>query len=909
MKKLILWIVLFVFALVKGAVGSDFDRGGISVDFLASQKNRSAAVSKQVLFREDCKKIDVKTDMPLGWRRGFNLFSVHPEEREVLKTHIAPLTSQKISVEEGKSFFTLGTEAKAQTVRAQYSKETSTFKPDFCGSIQRWVFLPEPYQERKLRIRFRYRGKVAEGVKGENRLLIQSMVTDRKKSPSGGKQVGYKQAWFPRMNGHWQQGEMFVLCSAEAKSVSFYLKNYGCLTVDIEGIVVDEVEQEETGLSTYLTPQYFADHVYFMAQGEPSVLKFTQLNEANVEINKPVLVLELPPGIEVVDARIQLTLVEKKTINSKNGERLQYCYALNGLKKYILRDKLNHYTASYLMLSSSLPASETLHSASYWIEDEGYRSKAKRFDFKIIKSEQATAPVKFLSGAVLGRDYDFKVPENQQKLVDFYVSKGFNAIHIGGAVSGLMSRLGDKGVKRFAQPYWLVNGYRLGQGDKPDKVKFQLVDGEYDAQAICPVAVYRPNEYFREQIEAPLRKLLVTDRVADGIMPNWEPYMYKFKGCFCSLCKQEFILHSKLPAKQIESEWPNEIVGKYRGAWIKFRAWQHGRMMHTLEQTVQRVGKEAGLDAHFIPEIATLSLTEEGRSHFEQVDPLEYIDSLKMIEPWGPYVDNYSYPGNYYYQTGAHLIMDVKTREVVDFIERHIPDAKKRPQLIGFPHASQGSFGMAEPEGIAFDTLCLYINGWQGSFAYHFPDGFDARYWNALAMANRAISRFEDLVEKGERQVSHSLEIVSPLPKLESAGGRYYQVDPESALIFSREFSNEQQRLVVLGNAWKYGDTFVRLSFNGLPAGKSFVLREPLSGRCFANKKGALGLSAAELKKGMLLHVGALRFGFFLLEPYQEGGDHGRVIDPSEMKSMLSTFRPAILKAIEFEKSHQGGDE
>ncbi|MFK5924450.1 MAG: hypothetical protein QM496_19915 [Verrucomicrobiota bacterium] len=907
MKKLILWIALF--ALVKGAVASDFDRGGVSVDFLASQQNRSTAVSKKVLFREDFKKIDVKTDLPLGWRRGFNLFSVHPEERKLLKERIEPLTSQKVSIEEGKSFFTLATEAKAQAVRVQYSKETSKFKPDFCGSIKRWVVLPEPYQERKLRIRFRYRGVIAEGVKGENRLLIQSMVTDRLKSPSGGKQVGYKQAWFSRMNGHWQEGEMFVLCSAEAKSVAFYLKNYGCLTVDIEGLVIDEVEQEDSGLSTYLTPQFFADHLYCMAEGEPAILKFTQLNEANVEINQPVMVLELPPGIEVIDARTQLTLLEKKTLSSERGDRLRYRYALNGLKKYIQNDKLNHYTASYLMLSSSLPVGETLHSARYWIEDGEYRSKAKSFHFKIIESENAPAPVDFVSGAVVSREYDIRSLANQQSLVDVYVDKGFNAIHIGNAPSELMARLGDKGVKRYVQPAWLVNGYRIGKRDKPDEVRFQLVDGAYDEQAICPVAVYRPQEYFREQVEAPLRKLLVTDRVADGIMPNWEPYMYKFKGCFCPLCKQEFIVHSKLPAKQIESEWPKGIVEKYRGQWIKFRAWQHGLMMETLEKTVQRVGNEAGLAAHFIPEIATLSLTEEGRSHFEQVDPLEYIDRLKMIEPWGPYVDNYQYPGSYFYQTGAHLIMEAKTREVVDYIKMHITDEKKRPQLIGFPHASQGGFGMAEPEGIAFDTLCLYVNGWQGSLAYHFPDGFDARYWNALAKANRSISRFEDLVMKGDTQVRHSFKIATALPKLAPSGGRYYQVDAESSLIFSREFSLKQQRLVVIANAWKYGDAFVHLSFEGLPEGESFVLREPLSQRCFANDKGQVELSVEDLKQGVLLHVGALRFGFFLLEPYQKGEDYGLMIKPSQMQAMLSSFRPAILKAIEFEKSYHGENE
>lgn len=390
-------------------------------------------------------------------------------------------------------------------------------------------------------------------------------------------------------------------------------------------------------------------------------------------------------------------------------------------------------------------------------------------------------------------------------------------------------------------------------------------------------------------------------------MPNWEPYMYNFKGCFCSRCKVEFIKYSKLPEAQIDKEWPKEIISKHRAVWVRFRAWQHGRLMKTLEATVHRVGKEAGIESHFVPEIATLSLTEEGRSHFEQVDPLEYIDSLKIIEPWGPYADNYKYPGRYIYQTGAHLIMEAKTREVVDYIGRHVSEEKKRPQLIGFPHASQGNFGMAEPEGIAFDTLCLFVNGWQGSLAYHFPDGFDARYWNAMATANRSISLFEDQVTRGRIQTRHHLEVLTALPKLDPApGGSHYQVDPESPLIFSREFAYQEQRLLVIGNAWKYGDAFVRLAIDDVPKSETFVLREPLTGRCYANEKGKAGLSSDELKRGVLLHVGALRFGFFLLEPYQADQECGQVITPQQMKSMKKNFLPEILKAITFETEYQG---
>jgi len=145
------------------------------------------------------------------------------------------------------------------------------------------------------------------------------------------------------------------------------------------------------------------------------------------------------------------------------------------------------------------------------------------------------------------------------------------------------------GIFRYAQPYMLCNGYRIGPNNKPDKAKFQLADGSYRTkphQAICPTAVYKQSPYYQEEVVGMLKRILVDKDSSDGIMSNWEPYMFDFKGCFCPRCKEEFIKYSGLKKADIDEAWPTKIIINHKDKWVKFRSWQHAKMCVQLEKTI-----------------------------------------------------------------------------------------------------------------------------------------------------------------------------------------------------------------------------------------------------------------------------------------------------------------------------------
>ena len=58
-------------------------------------------------------------------------------------------------------------------------------------------------------------------------------------------------------------------------------------------------------------------------------------------------------------------------------------------------------------------------------------------------------------------------------------------------------------------------------------------------------------------------------------------------------------------------------------------------------------------------------------------------------------------------------------------------------------------------------------------------------------------------------------------------------------------------------------------------------------GRAYADDKGQLGRDAASLKQGTLLHVGAMRYAFFVVEPWRQEGEYGTPLRPRQMEVPL----------------------
>jgi hypothetical protein len=183
-----------------------------------------------------------------------------------------------------------------------------------------------------------------------------------------------------------------------------------------------------------------------------------------------------------------------------------------------------------------------------------------------------------------------------------------------------------------------------------------------------------------------------------------------------------------------------------------------------------------------------------------------------------------------------------------------------------------------------------------------FPGGYDARYWQALAQASREIARFESFVLEGRGGKRHELKFETPLPKPDPRV--FASGNPKTAarwkdlpLVLSWEFDHGGARLIAVGNFWEQGECFFRLTAGGLDPAKKYVLREPAAKRVYADRKGGVALAAAEIGKGMLLHVGAMRYAFFVLEPHRESTEVGAIVRPQEMEAAMHQRLPAIQRA------------
>ncbi|MFA7232114.1 MAG: hypothetical protein WC071_12660, partial [Victivallaceae bacterium] len=711
----------------------------------------------------------------------------------------------------------------------------------------------------------------------------------------------------------WQDNSLSFIAPAGTRSLSISLALYGCGEVYLDDVKLQPVQMEK-GMTVKLMPFAFLDNIFCLGTGQPGTLVFAFCNENAMKLEHPMLYLKIPEAFKLVDVRDILKIIDRKRDDNGN---ITYKIDFNTLKNSISKDFYGAYQVASAMLKTELASGEKLYPAEYWVEDGSYRSTPEKFSLKIIPASSGKTPQLFRTATMLVRESDF-AGDGTKEFVPFYASNGFNCVH-GARSQTMLEAFKKAGISRYTQPYNLCNGYRIGEAKKTDEAFFRLVDGspyKKTEEAICPVEVYKQGPYYKEHVTGMLEKILISKDSADNIMPNWEPYMFDFKGCFCPRCKEEFIQFSKLPREDVDKKWPGSIIANYKEKWIKFRSWQHAQMMQTVEQTINELGKKAGKDAHFMPEVGWSYFIENTNHEGGQYNPADYLDKLPWIEVWGPYIfQPFTKPYEYY--TGIHLITYMAARDMKKFVADRMPDQAKRPKLIAFPHGLQGNDWVTEPEALGFEYLCFFLNGWEGAFAYHFPRGYDQRYWSELAKTNSTIAEYENYVFKGHRKNSINTVIASPVPaatfpKSWLEGGNFLQKLPDLAsasLLQSVSYELDNKRMIATGNFWLKGEIFFKLKVGSLDKRMKYVLTQPDQNRCFANAAGNIALSSADLEKGILLHVGALRWNFYVLEPYETGKKYGEIITPAEMDKVLKTRLPTIEKTVQWEKQFTIGKQ
>ncbi len=666
---------------------------------------------------------------------------------------------------------------------------------------------------------------------------------------------------------------------------------------------------EETNITIRAFPSAFLDNQFALSQGQPGVLRLAFNNTPEVKIGKLTAFIEVPRAIRLVGLDRSLTLVSQEAV----GDLVRYAIDAGPTRGTITAKGYNVFGALALMLATDA-APGNAWQGSYWLTHDAYASPRLPLTFTVIPAIRGERPRRFETGVHFTDNcIDFEGAP-LDSYARFYVETGCNAAMI---VPGAMSqRLRELGVLRYYQPSgWLVNGCMIGKPPRPEEVRFQYKDGTRAGNGVCPAVIYRKEDpYFSANLVAPLRKILVEDRDTDHFLCNWEPFMFDFKGCFCARCQEDFAQHAGLTPAQVAEVWPDTVMEKHRDQWIAFRAWQNARLIVTIEEIVNAMGQEVGVDAHFAPEVHIKSITRlwDTSASLRQYATMAYADQIPLLNAWGPYPwQTVMQPYNYV--RGYNLSTHCLTRDSVDYLRAQI-SAEKRPRLLGFPHGLQGNLWTTEPESMAMDILTYFINEYDGQLVYAFPKGYDARYWQALAEANRAIAAFEDFTLDGQAGQGHLLEALTPYPQPSPrflkapCGGIDAEKWSGAAMLQSWEYRLGERRLIAVANYWQRGECFARLSFTDLADGVGYTLREPLQGRAYGPAQGAPVLSAVALRDGVTIHVGAQRFAFFLLEPSSarlEMAD-AAVVRPGALAALQAERLPGIEKAFAAERPELG---
>jgi hypothetical protein len=888
--------------------GLALDPGGFSVDF--AHAGQTAVTGDDMLQNGNMEETD-PAGRPVAWKTNSYVWLpvADPASQARMAERLKPLMRWESSTEQphgGKR------DAYLPLPRSAYNPGDPVGH-EFCAFFHQPLVLPPLAGDTKYVLSYWYRGWSAADV-ANSRPYVRATFYDNEDPAKAKETRVYAQTIF-RASDRWRRGELEFVAPGATRCLDVRLALTGVGEVRFDDVALNRAQLQEHGPTVRLMPGAFLDNLYCLSTGDAGVLTFGFRNETGSKIESPQLLLQLPQGVEVLDMALAAPILEQKPMPVEGASMVQYrldlCGWTNRIHDGTFSYPYNMWDGLTLVVRTARPAAATRLKASYWLEDGTYRSAPLPFDLQIVPPVPTVAgPKTFRSGAHLFLLPSLTKPEAIQAFAKLYRQVGFNSVHV--PPSPLGAELGRLGVERYTQPF--ANGYNMGDtgpGQKPAEAVFRLEDGQPLWEAICPVEVYNKGPCFRDRIvRDTLRGILVKDRQAEQIMANWEPFMYNGRGCFCDRCQAEFAAFSKLPQAEVDRVWPKTVIQEHGDLWLKFRSWQHGKLMVTLEETVHALGQEAGLDTHFIPEIHYGLLTAtwdqyDGNRNYAAVD---YLGKLPVLEPWAPYNWFVFGGGPYECLRGLHLSSHVTAREVQDFLAARLPP-EQRPQLIAFPYGTYE--GATQPEALAFEFLTYFLNGYHGAFAYLFPGGYDARYWRALAEMNRQLALCEPFVSDGQAVQQHDLKCETPLPGpdprfLHDCGPL---AEPQRwgklPLLLSWEYQRRigddplgDTRLLAVGNFWEQGECFFRLTPRGLRSGRKYVLREPAAGRVYTDQKGRVALAAADLASGVLLHAGAMRFSFFVLEPYREGIQYGQVVRPQDMDAARRERLPAIERAM-----------
>ena len=673
-----------------------------------------------------------------------------------------------------------------------------------------------------------------------------------------------------------------------------YLRLNGCGELEIENPVLSR-KVVDYPVEATLFPNGILDQTFVLTQNDPSVIAFVLKRNVPVSalnVKSPVLKVKLPPEVEFLEAPPPLKFLRKEG----NVHYFDASHWNHRLRRY---DGYEPYMKLALLVTTKSPVGVCAEPAEFCLVD-GEKIISKPAQFRVRIEPQIPAVKQsslFYTGyQPMGLYLNFKKNTSRELFASFSGKTGFRWItfNFDNEAVPYYRKHGTELIT--PELYWLSNGYRICE-KKPDYAKFKPIgkSKSFDVNnATCPAAIYNKTGFYKDYLLPYLKESLAGK---DGVIANWEPYMFHGQGCFCDTCRDEFAVYMKMSQEQVKKIWPKELTinGKYHAQGVRFRSLQHAKMIKVIQEAVNQAttGK-----AGFVPEVVWITCaetTERESGSSAEHDPMDYADSLTYIDPWGPYT-GWKALETYHYEKAENLNTYVAAKKVSSFMKKRF--GKKCPRLVALPHGLQGHFWVTSPEGMAMEVTGFFVQGFRAALLYLFPQGYDNRYWSVLARNNDLIATHEDIVFNGKNiteQVAVSPVTPYPAPK-KRIMPRYLPRHPAETLLQYEAFRKGDTVMVATGNYWTRGDVFYRLKVSGLKSNARYAVTETALDRTYTADNGK-SFTGAELQKGILLHAGALRWSFIRIEPAGKIPAAAVKVTQKDIKNAIPRHLPAIQKA------------
>ncbi|MBO5791532.1 MAG: hypothetical protein J6S54_03575 [Lentisphaeria bacterium] len=888
MKQILLLAVFSLSALLAAA---PFTPGGVAVDWAKYDPKPQKEIKSSVNFIKNGsfeEKTDFKGSRGKGfWNAGQRAHGLKKTpETQKFRERFAASAIRKIrhgGADDGKAFLFIKTPDEV--------KEWYKPFPQISNRLAQAIPF-EAEKEGYYRISFKAKGMHTPTAPNRGLFLVQVSPRGVKRKSRTDKTYGIQT--FFTLRPQWTRHFFDLKLPAGKRVVDVTLSLYGAGEVCLDDVRLFPVKAavNTDAVRVRVQPYAFLDNTFCLGEKLPGVINFT-FNAPDKKFKRKNMLLELrlPEGFRVVDVRNNCTL-------NARGNGLWEVGVMQLLPNAVSRPWYAQHGCA-VMVESTLAPSEKLYPLTYRLRDGKWLGEENTIYLKVIPAVNGNRPAKFRSSAMLNNEWSFE-KEGVSRIADFYMTSGFTAIF--GAKGPVSMALKERKIPRYMQSSHLANGFKLGEGKKPEFAQFKMIDGKPYPRKVCPVEVYTRGPYYMKDIYGNLlKRLLVDEDLTDNFMVNWEPYYLDSKGCFCTRCRDEFIKYSKGdPAKEeILKIWPGELLQKYAEEYFKFRSWQHGKLVVTLHKDVAALGRSAGKTSIFIPEVSWRCATHKHNHYCKQYNIKEFMKELPWLEPWGPYI--YHRAGTVYdYFPTRHLITYTAAGMIKQFMKDHFPKGGA-PKLIAFPHAYQSNDWVTEPEALAFETLSFFARGFEGVFCYYFPRGYDYRHWAAMAETNSLIARYENFIFEGRNDNRNvSVEPLTPVPaKLfyppgaeepANESGNFPGLSKKKILQYQTWYYKDEI-LVCTGNFWQKGEHFFKLRVKGLEPGKKYGVE--VTGTGYGNFTGR------ELADGILMQTGALRWQFIRI-----GAPVKTVFSQKDLKKMMENRLPEIKKAAAWEKAH-----